>query len=339
MQLNKKIIYLIWLMFYGTISCALTNNYQPNPTFFESSFRRFLQDVNENSIRNRDWNKENWQKYINTQLKKLPINNKQEFNEAVQSALKDLNDNHSFLVIEKNHHSNTHPHNYTNNFIRVKDGIGIIHITTNITLDFINQKDAVLNEHTVKRFHDELAKIKSSVSKGWIIDLQNNEGGNMYPMLACLSDFLSKKNLGGFYMYKNNNKTTLKQIVSFDGKNFLFNNKITLSYNNNYPVGTITLPTIVIINNRTASSGEFIALALQRQPNVILIGQHSSGTATANVNMKLPNKLGCYMLAVGHYLNKDDKPLLTEKVNPGMLFLDPKTNFIEEAKKLILRLS
>ena len=153
----------------------------------------------------------------------------------------------------------------------------------------------------------------------------------MYPMLACLSDFI-----GGFYLYEDNKKP-LKQAISFDGKNFSFDDKVGLSYKNYYPIGTITLPVIVIISNKTASSGEFVALALERQPNVHLIGQPSAGFATANISMELPNKLGYYALTVGDYFDNKDKPLLTEQVKPSILFYVSNETMLEKAKKLILK--
>ncbi len=335
-KLSKQAIFLIVLL-YVAVSYSLTDDIKQNRVLFENSFRQFLQDVKKNSIKNKDWSEVDWKGYIKNQLQNLPISNEEEFYEVVKEALHDLKDNHSNIMKNSNDKYDlitNQPVNSYANLIYVEDGVGIIKLTTYM-INVISQEDA-LSEYVVKQYHERLAKIKSAVSKGWIIDLKDNAGGNMYPMLACLSDFLSNKPIGGFYMYEHSKRPS-KQIILFDGKNFLFNKQIALSYKNYYSIGTITLPTVVIISNKTASSGEFVALALARQPNVILIGQPSAGLATANIPIELPNKLGYYALTVGYYLDKDNKPLLTEQVSPAILFSDPNENLIEEAKKLILK--
>jgi len=217
--------------------------------------------------------------------------------------------------------------------VRVENGIGIINIPHNMQ-DTVDTPEAMLNEKVVADFHEKLDAIKHQVTKGWIIDLSQNIGGNMYPMIGALSDFFINQNLGGFYLYQYG-KDPVTQKMSFDGMNFKYDDQVDISFKKPYPIGTNHLPTVVIISHDTASSGEMLALALQRQPNVKLIGQPSSGLATCNYKMTLPNQLGHYMLTVGNDLDKEDKPLLSENVTPD-IFID--TNIkdpIHVAKEII----
>jgi carboxyl-terminal processing protease len=43
-----------------------------------------------------------------------------------------------------------------------------------------------------------IAKINDKHIKGWIIDLRINTGGNMYPMIAGLTEFIGEGRVGGF---------------------------------------------------------------------------------------------------------------------------------------------
>lgn len=329
MQNLYKYLFSITLIFF----IHGVANAQSNESY-DDSFHHFLADVKENSIRNRDWSEADWNNYIQAQSAKLPVNNKQVFYKLVTEALQDLNDHHSFLIPATLPHDNK---KLTSNKVRVEEGIGIIDIPNNYIPnrlgDNVDTND-FLNESVVAEFHTQLEAIKPQVTKGWIINLSENSGGNMYPMLGCLSDFFVNKNIGGFYLYQLG-KEPVTQKIYFDGKHFIFDGEIGATFKNSYPAGTVSLPTVVIISHQTASSGEVVALALERQPNITLIGQPSFGLATGNSMMMLPNKLGRYMLTVGNDLDKNDKPLLSEKVYPAILFDFKSENLIQAAKQVI----
>ena len=137
-------------------------------------------------------------------------------------------------------------------------------------------------------------------------------------MIAALSYFYTNKNIGGFYFYGPNNQEE-KQLISFDGKAFASNGEKYLEYLHKYKFGNNTLPVFVLVGDKTASSAEFLALALQRQLNITLIGTNSYGIATVNSAMMLPDNLGCYMLTIGYYLDQFNQPLISKKVVPDEL--------------------
>lgn len=155
----------------------------------------------------------------------------------------------------------------------------------------------------------------------------------MYPMLACLSDFWINRELGGFYVYSENNDPVVQKL-SFNGQSFLYDNEEAFTYKQRYSIGTIVLPTIVLIGHNTSSSAEFLALALKRQPNIILAGQTTYGLATGNALVSLSNDLGQYMLTVAHDLDENNLPLLTEKIEPQIV-IGMEDEQIKEAKNLL----
>ncbi len=302
-----------------------------NKNKLESAFKKALFDIQQNSIKNFEWKEADWQNYQNNQIKRLPIFTKEYFYNCVENALKDLHDNHSVLI--KKHKlknltikSNVPAERFS---IKVEGGIGVINFPTLITE--VDQQGAILSEDWVIEVHKEIERIASQVTKGWIIDLTQNSGGNMFPMLAALSYFYNEPNLGGFSScIKNKLEETL---VSFDGESFKFNNEPAFTYKIKFKTNQNKLPVIVLIGKNTASSAEFVALALKRQKHITLAGQESQGVATGNEVMPLPHDLGNYMLTGAYFLDTNNQPLLEEKVSPAIT-LDNE-NMISGAKQLV----
>lgn len=126
-----------------------------------------------------------------------------------------------------------------------------------------------------KRYANTLYhKLTSKTYKGIIIDLRNNLGGDIGPMLAGVSPVVPNGKL--FEIVNSANKSTS---VTFQGS--VTNNmgtKIDLG-----KVKKITgIPVAVILNRWTASSGELTALALENNPNVKTFGGNSAGYTSIN---------------------------------------------------------
>jgi C-terminal processing protease CtpA/Prc len=113
----------------------------------------------------------------------------------------------------------------------------------------------------------------------WIVDLRENDGGNLMAMLAGIGPILGE---GCFVSF-----------VDADGE------KTQLCYENGVAYGgplTITsqvneiayetteqgLPVAVLTSNNTASAGEVIVLALRGRPNTQSFGYQTAGYSTAN---------------------------------------------------------
>ena len=308
-----------------------------NKNKLENAFKQTLVDIQQNSINNFEWKEADWEHYQHNQLKRLPIFTQKYFYDCVEDALKDLHDNHSFLI--KKHVASSDSAATLNKpvekfSINVEGGIGIINIPT-LRTD-VNQVDAILHEEWVIEVNNKIESMAPKVTDGWIIDLTQNAGGNMYPMLAALSSFYNEPILGGFYSVIASKPE--KTVLSFDGKSFKFNGQDFFTYKTTFKMNQNKLPVIVLIGKNTASSGEFVALALKRQKHVIIAGQESQGLATANEVMQLPHDLGNYMLTVAYDLDTNNEPLIEKKVHPTVILKDDE-NLIGQAKYLIENVS
>ncbi|WP_262709582.1 S41 family peptidase [Pontimicrobium aquaticum] len=125
--------------------------------------------------------------------------------------------------------------------------------------------------------------------KAWVIDLRNNSGGDMWPMIISLTPFLKDGVLG--YTIKNDKENIWKKengLIYYKGinktKKYLGKDK-SLDYN----LKNKNLKIAVLVNERTSSSGEATAIALMNNQNIKFFGTKSRGLTTNNTSIKMKN--------------------------------------------------
>jgi len=123
---------------------------------------------------------------------------------------------------------------------------------------------------------------------GWIVDLRENRGGNMWPMLAGIAPLLStdpkhREVIGAFV------RGAEHQTWSIESGRVLLGERSPMSLDSApYVLRHPAPPVAVLIGPRTASSGEAVALAFRGRPATRSFGQKTSGYSTANVPTPLP---------------------------------------------------
>lgn len=174
---------------------------------------------------------------------------------------------------------------------------------------------ASINDNICKDFATKIQlfikTIDSNSIIGWIVDLRDNGGGNMYPMIAGLGPltgegvlgyFINKKGLKRSWSYRNGLATdSLTEIlIKKNGRN-----KSISSYSdiagmpqvvNPYTIKNKNAKIAVLINNHTASAGEMTCISFIGKPNTKLFGKASGGYTTANASFMLPDS-SCIHLA------------------------------------------
>ena len=142
----------------------------------------------------------------------------------------------------------------------------------------------VLDEVRIRTFADTLisllADLDSAGACGWIVDLRENTGGNMFPMLSGLMPLLGTDNLG--YFVDNDGESVPWYVVpvgeeaSRDGTAVA--GIATLAHALRQP----DAPVVALVGPRTTSSGEVVALSFRGRPTSILIGAPTGGFTTGN---------------------------------------------------------
>lgn len=147
-----------------------------------------------------------------------------------------------------------------------------------------------LNQLAIDRAAARLRRVVRAVDTqhpcGWVVDLRNNSGGNMWPMLAGLGPLLGSGSLGAF--------------VDPDGTTTSWIYEAGMAAEAQEPRARVLdgddgftaadTSVAVLINRRTASSGEAVAVALSGRPRTRLFGQPTRGLTTSNRQFVLSDR-------------------------------------------------
>lgn len=131
--------------------------------------------------------------------------------------------------------------------------------------------------------HKALKSIDSPALCGWIVDLRDNTGGNMWPMLAAIGPIAGPGVLGQFIGPEGENVTKWTYgdgaaLVS-TGDEAIERIAVTTKA---FQPGNPDLPVAVLVSGRTSSSGEATAIAFIGRENTRHFGSETGGLTTAN---------------------------------------------------------
>lgn len=171
--------------------------------------------------------------------------------------------------------------------VKIPENLGYLSIKTFIN-SRKNQKATL--EKGKNYILQNIADIKSQDSKelkGWVIDLRENRGGNMWPMLISLTPFLKSDEIGYFSKNGKLTKWNKRNGQIFNGSSN--QTKKFMEEPISYHLKNDNLKIAVLISRYTASSGEATAISLMSNPNVRFIGTKSAGYTTSNKSFSLKN--------------------------------------------------
>lgn len=132
------------------------------------------------------------------------------------------------------------------------------------------------------RFADQLQRVVETLdaagSCGWIVDLRDNTGGNLWPMLAGLGPLIGHGEIGAA-VYPDGRRVPLSYV---DGQARLGEYTQLRVSRAPYRPEAVNPPTAVLIGRSTASSGEVILTALRGRANTRSFGSATRGLSTGN---------------------------------------------------------
>lgn len=247
-------------------------------------YREYFSILKENTI-NKD--KIDWIDFEKKFYEKTKISK----DSAIQFSLKIINNRHT------SYHTKEGKIIYSSNKpnLELGDSIGKSFVGA-----YSNPEDKNLfkskGEEYINKIQKSIIKQLENKPKYWIIDLKSNTGGNMWPMLTALLPFYENGDIGYFENESEYIPWSKKNGYIFSGdfnqsKNFIDS---PIKYNLNLKY------IFVLINERTSSSGEAVAISLRSLKNVILIGSESGGFTTGNATYKLSN--GDTLLLTANYM-------------------------------------
>ena len=156
----------------------------------------------------------------------------------------------------------------------------------------------------------ELIRAVSRDPCGIIIDLTWNQGGNMWPMMGGIAPLYDEGTVLVFHA-----RDESDQIIQVQDDQLKVNGATYPEAAHLPPVRPLPRYVALILSNRTASSGEIVALGFRGQENVRTFGEVTAGQTTANWSTTLDNG-GRLALASAHIADR------TESIQRGPLHPD-----------------
>jgi carboxyl-terminal processing protease len=228
--------------------------------------------------------------------------------------LKQLGDHHSFFMTpeDANRLDNSTVEDYLQPRERlIKDRIGYIAVFA----------FGAPSEEAGNKYADKIQASIIELSKlpvcGWIVDLRENEGGNMYPMIAGLGALIGEGELGSF-------KDAAGKTVNWyykDGQSGEENTPLAKVSHPEFLLNPEETPVAVLISSQTASSGEATALSFRGRPNTRFFGQPSFGLTTGNNEFPLSDG-AVIILTVATELDRTGQEY-GGKINPDVVTSNP----------------
>ncbi|MGP1992913.1 S41 family peptidase [Zobellia laminariae] len=304
--MKKQILTIVSVFLF--FSCSNNN---PAKTYLNSA----IDIMEENSIKTENID---WKNLRNTANEKLEGKKTAgEVYPIIENTLKKLGDNHSFFIPKKT------------------DSITVDseEIAPHIEAKIFNKQIAYLKVPAFNNSGDSAIKFATKIQskikamdkpeiKGWIIDLSNNYGGNMWPMYLGLAPLTGEGISGYFFDWeKNSSEWSFKN-------NAVYNNEdIKLEIENSYELIKKPTKIAVLTSKMTASSGEAIVIAFKGLSSTKSFGQKTYGLSTGNVVYELSD--GAKLVLTTTIMADRTKNLYGGQITPDVLTNNPKGKAIE----------
>jgi carboxyl-terminal processing protease len=124
---------------------------------------------------------------------------------------------------------------------------------------------------------DVIARIDLEPTRGWIVDLRENNGGHCWPMLAGIASILGEGECG---MFVNSAGGAFRWNIQ-NGSSLCNGNSISSVSDTPYTLRKPNPPVSVLLGPITASSGEIVAVAFTGRTSSRSFGAKTSGFSTA----------------------------------------------------------
>lgn len=166
-----------------------------------------------------------------------------------------------------------------------------------------------------------LKRLYNAQIKGWIIDLRENTGGNMSPMIAGLGPIFDPGKMGS--------------LVDVNGKeeswyykkgHYLWNDQKVMAVSDPVVISS-RLPIAVLTSSSTGSSGEIVLISFIGNSKTKIFGQPSWGLTTGNGGFDLMD--GARMMLASTIMADRNGKLYHGSISPDVLIESNKTHDAE----------
>ena len=173
-----------------------------------------------------------------------------------------------------------------------------------------------------------IEKLDKSNIKGWIIDLRENTGGNMEPMIAGLGPLFSSEKLGSLVDINGNAEAWYYS----DGR-YYFDGYDGWSVSKRYDVNK-RLPIAVLTSDQTGSSGEIVAISFIGNELTRSFGTPTWGLTTGNGEFALED--GAQIRLASTIMADRHDHQYTSSITPDDLIQDDPATTTDETMEMAM---
>ena len=279
MKIVKPLLFIGFLAFIG---CSSDGNEvaEPAPRINSDVAALLNQAVDFMETHSVNRNSIDWNDFRNRVLESgLSAQSISQTDAALELALTLLGDNHSFIrkpngsIISG---SDLNCPTADLGTVNTPSNIGYIRVSS-----FSGDEQAQVN--FAEAIQQSIASQDNANVLGWIVDLRNNTGGNMWPMLAGIGPILGE-GVAGYFVDPDNSRLTWSYSSGSAILN-LQNNRVTVQHP--YELINPNPKVAVLLNQAVASSGEAIAVSFVGRANTVSFGSATCGISTSNSRFEL----------------------------------------------------
>jgi hypothetical protein len=203
----------------------------------------------------------------------------EELIQLLQDAIKVI-DKHNYILTAEQYHQmqkgdnpevSVNPYPFQGKILESKYAL--------ISVDGFLGVDAIASKNYTDSLQKMLQKLYNQKPEGWIIDLRNNGGGWIYPMLAGLGPLLGP----GIKAFEITGNAVLTEYYYYKDKfDYLLLSDSVWFFKKQ-------LPTAVLVSEKTGSAGELLTLAFRGNANTVIIGKQTAGFSTGLQGILMPD--------------------------------------------------
>jgi C-terminal processing protease CtpA/Prc len=198
--------------------------------------------------------------------------------------------------------------------------LGYVAISTVVVIDPAAASDYATTAQQL------IQEVDAQAPCGWILDLRQNGGGNMYPMLAGLGPVLGEGVAGQFIDPEDQTTTWAYR----DGQLFIGTQEVVGVRGAAYTLQAENPPVAVLIGRNTASSGEAVAISFIGRPNTRSFGRATAGYTTSNAPFPLSD--GAVLNLTTATMADRTGRIYDHRLNPDEVAGDQPANVIGEER-------
>lgn len=223
------------------------------------------------------------------------VQSREDLIEILERAIKVAGGKHSFIMDEQT--KENLEKDYQRPEVKLEDNILYIELPAHMgTLEMINDYANTIGN-----------SFKKEGIQGVIIDLRNNTGGNMYPMILGISPLLPDGQVLSF-IYANK----VENPISIEDGKFPILKGLEIDNKEKYD-----LPVAVLIGENTASSGEMTLMATAGIDRIKSFGKKTAGYNSANSGFHIDQGLDMY-LTIGFTKDRAGKLYKEDPIDPDI---------------------